>query len=471
MRPKIITCREKSEFLGEISVLYSSPVVNKSRPLSSGCRMESAENEVLETSEQEDAVRPSPRLLATAKPTESRLKRVLQSQRDSVHEPNLFRSAQWSADGTTVITTLWDHTLAAHVLPGDLLDTSSGIRSIEATSSSRHPEPIRAVAVNPAFSLTEPTSQTAILTSVDRPVQLHHLFPHEDGSSRIASYLIINTSTEQYIAPVSIAWTGSSPQHAICGSANRLDVLDVTREGTAGHVTMIPTAKKTMAAGNLGLVQSWRGMVSALAVQPPDSSGQGSSLVAAGSWARWVALYDYMRCPSLVSGWALPQSGSSGRGVVQVIWSPCGRYLVVNERFGHGLLLYDIRGAARELALLPRVQSQHHLMLSCDVFASSIESSERGGFEIWASSDDGRVRVWENAGSREGEIECTWAWRAHESTVISTALHPTGSVVLTSAGNWDPPEDQALETTPGKAQTTKSWQASKDTSLRIWSMF
>lgn len=414
--------------------------------------------------EQSQDDRPLPRLLASADPTAC----------DPENSPDLFRTVQFSSDGTTLIASTWNHTLAAYVLPQDLLTPTSPPPSLTPQGTTHLQSPIRSLTPSPFFSLSEPTTQTALVASNEHPIQLHTLFPHTPGTSRVASYRLTNAATEAYIAPTALIWPSSPGTIFLAGSANRLDVFDVSREGDDGHYTTLDTAPRSSG----GRVPGWKGTISALAASGPDA---GSPVLAAGSWNRWVALYDYLRTPSPTSHWSLsgatdPLSGDKivGGGVTQTVWSPCGRYLLLNERNSTGVVVYDIRKGHRLLGVLPR-DAQTQMRMGCDVFATGADASDAGNFEVWGGSMDGTVRVWEDGGALlgGGGSPRSWGWKAHEAPVTNTALHPSGSVVVTSAGTLHSPSDSAIDSKVGKRNgdgmpEIPMSHITPDTSLKVW---
>lgn len=409
--------------------------------------------------------RPPPRLLASANPE------PLQPD----DPPDLFRTVHFSADGTTLLASTWNHSLSAYVLPQDLLTPSPSPRGLTPQGTTRLQSPIRSLAPSPLFSLADPTTQTALVATNDHPIQLHQLFPHAPHSSRVASYRLINPQTEAYIAPTALLWPAPGSVF-LCGSANRLDVFDVSREGEDGHCATLQTTPRAAARGR---IHGWKGTISALAATPPDA---GSSVLAAGSWNRWVALYDYLRTPAPISHWSLsgatdPISGKKivGCGVVQTVWSPCGRYLVLNERNSEGMLVYDIRKGHRLLGVLGPRHARTQMRLGCDVFATGAEASDAGGFEVWGGTTDGTVNAWENAGVLlgGGNSMRTWGWKAHEAPVTNTTLHPSGSVVATSAGILNSPTDSVMKRKIGKRDDDgvpemPMTHVTPDRSLKIW---
>lgn len=182
-----------------------------------------------------------------------------------------------------------------------------------------------------------------------------------------------------------------------------------------------------------------RGTVACLAV---PTGWDGVSLVAAGTWTRSVGVYDLLRAGECAATWSVKDAdremqgygaGVGGSGILQTVWSPCGRYLVVNERKADGLLVYDVRGTGRLLGVLAGREGDTNQRLSCDVYPAA---EGKSGFEVWAGTKGGGVLVWEGVGDREGYIEPSWDWKGHESAVGSTAMHMCGSVVATCSGQW-----------------------------------
>jgi hypothetical protein len=135
--------------------------------------------------------------------------------------------------------------------------------------------------------------------------------------------------------------------------------------------------------------------------------------------------------------------GIGGDGITQTVWSPCGRYLILCERKSRGALVYDVRVTGKCLAYLTGRDALGNQRVACDVFPGT---DERSGFEVWSGTSSGTVKVWEGVGSLEGPHAPTWVWDAHQSTVGSACLHPSGTVVATCAGSWEfPDEDDNLE--------------------------
>ncbi len=327
------------------------------------------------------------------------------------------------------------------------------------------PEPTHVIASAPYFSLSAPYTQTVLVACRDHPIQLYYALPEEGPPASpapsvgvrpppVSSYPLIKPQTEEYLTPTALLW--SSPgTHFLTGTANLVSYFDITRTGSGPlhRIATIPSTRHLAKGGGVGM----RGTVSALAAQPD------SGLVAAGTWTRWVGLYDLARGGECAATWSVAEAADravGGKGILQTIWSPCGRYLVINERKSTGLLVYDVRVTGQVLGWLAGRAADTHQRLTCDVDTGVAES---GGFEVWAGTQDGTVVVWEGVGDREGAVERSWDWQAHDpaAAVGSTAMHSSGSVVATCSGSWSIPdgdEDSMVKTT------------SNDASLRIWSL-
>ena len=420
-----------------------------------------------------------------------------------------FETAQWTADGTTVVTYSSAHEVSAYVVPEDLLaPRRPAPLALSPQAVVRLPEPSNALAPAPYFALTEPYTNQVLVSARDHPIQLFYLTPSSTSASTstspspVAAYPFTKARSETFLSATSLLWPyalgaggGTAGSHFVAGSRNLLAKFDISRPGASSEpvlrIKTIPSERHLSKGGGVGM----RGVVSALGAQPSgDGAAVGTGLVAAGTWTRWVGLYDFDSAGECVATWSvtsaasevqsdedsdavgsghgLPRDGIGGSGITQTIWSPCGRYLVIGERRSRGLLVYDVRVTGRLLGCLVGRDgaADSNQRVLCDVFSGGGES----GFEVWsgtAAHDGGAVKVWEGVGSRAGAHPPSWDWRAYDddaSTVGSTCLHPSGSVVATCAGSWAFPNEG--EDDEDGDQMAWMRRRNRESSLKLWSL-
>ncbi len=239
-----------------------------------------------------------------------------------------------------------------------------------------------------------------------------------------------------------------------------------------------------------------RGIVSALSVQSSPKNEE-AGMLAAGTWTRWVGLYDMGGMGGTVATWSIAEAadkdaGIRGTGVTQTAWSPCGRYLFVIERKSRGVLVYDVRVTGKLVCWLEGREAETNQRLGVDIFEAET------GTEIWAGGVDGVVRIWEGVGMSEGAQEKSWEWRAHDGkfdgevwvkwimliceadTVTSAIVHSSGTVFATCSGQRSYlsfSKDEVDETndeqiSDGKEQSPRQSShirpRTPDNSIKVW---
>lgn len=173
----------------------------------------------------------------------------------------------------------------------------------------------------------------------------------------------------------------------------------------------IPSKRSTVIGGAGGI----KGIVSTLGM-----SSEG--ILAAGTFNRWVGLYDGHGRGGSVGVFELGEDSSSekvvygGTGITQMLWSGDGRYLCVAERGSDGISVWDIRGTGKRLAWLKGRNAKTNQRLGIECV----------GEEVWAGGVDGMVRLWEGLGIKEGVVEPSWDFQAHDGIVSMTLLSRIG---------------------------------------------
>ncbi|KAK7738839.1 hypothetical protein SLS63_002176 [Diaporthe eres] len=377
------------------------------------------------------------------------------------------------------------------VIPSDLLESREHPLSIRPQKTLDLPETSNVFAPAPYFALENPDTHHVLVACRDHPIQIfralpatltpgdepqesHHQ-PHE--SSSLFSYRLISPQTEAYLPVHSLVWPSpyAAPSSSFfVGSNNLIAQFNLHRigQGPQQVVHTIPSKRHISKGNGVGM----RGTVSALSMQN-DENYVPTGLLAAGTWTRWVGLYDFARGGERVATWSVadaaasaaipdpppdsplqpyvpsqrltsrgrkqPIIGIGGAGINQTAWSPDGRYLLVNERQSTGILIYDVRVTNKVLGFLADRDALTHQRLDLAVYP---DSEGVGGFEVWAGTRDGTVKVWQGVGNDEGCIWPSWDFSTRgeadaeeqsvRSPVGSVSLHKYGSVVATCTGGW-----------------------------------
>ena len=370
--------------------------------------------------------------------------------------------------------------------PPDLLDDRPAPHALKPYSTTPSKEPVYATAIYPYCSLQDP-STTIFLSSVrDHPIRLSSAL----SLHLIASYSLISPSTEAFITPHSMLYPSSlGGTHFLTGSDSLICVFDVSRSGKDGPVTRLPTIpskRKKIVGGGVGM----KGIVSALSVSPG-----GDGILAAGTFTRHLGLYGSNGSGDCIATFSVAGTEADrrigGRGITQVLWSPCGRYLYVAERKSDGILVYDIRVTGRLVGWLEGRKARTNQRLKADV----VTSGEEDAHEIWAGGTDGTMRVWRDPSRSEGGKRPSWEWSVHNSKffiiskllvykligcldpVTSTVVHPMGSVVATSSGqkqyvDFGGSDGDDSDGGEGIGQGTPETATAKrvDNTLKVWAL-
>lgn len=357
-----------------------------------------------------------------------------------------YENAQWTADGTTLLTYSSTNRISGYTVPENLLSSDSEL-ALKPQAHIQLPEPSNVLSGAPYFSLAEPWTQQLLVSARDHPLQLFYLNPSTNSHSPIASYPFTKARSETFLSATSLLWP-SPGTHFIAGCRSLLARFDIQRTGgePVSRIRTIPSERHISKGGGVGM----RGTVSALGGQPTDAGSGGMGLVAAGTWTRWIGLYDFTQAGQCIATWSIATAvretaatadtpgGIGGDGITQTVWSPCGRYLLICERKSRGALIYDVRVTGKMLGYLTGRDALGNQRVACDVFPGT---DENHGFEVWSGTATGMVKVWEGVGTVEGPHAPAWEWAAHRSTVGSACLHPSGTVVATCAGSWEFPDE------------------------------
>ncbi|MCJ1399851.1 hypothetical protein MMC11_003054 [Xylographa trunciseda] len=370
--------------------------------------------------------------------------RTASSTNDDAQESNFFKSAQWSADGTTLLTSSADDVLRTLILPPNLLSKSTP-HALSPYASHILPSPAYALAIYPSYDLSVPNTALYVASPSSLPIRL--ISPFVPGI--LASYPLINPTTEAFIAPHSLLFDtyGDNVNQFFAGSESEISIFDINRngEGPLNRMKTIPSRRKKIVGGGVGM----KGIVSALAM-----SSEG--ILAAGTFGRWLGFYDSGGRGGTAGVFEVGKPDEDkdtigdGAGITQLLWSSCGRYLCVIERGSTGIGVWDIRSTGKRVCWLRGRKAKTMQRLSVDVVGS----------ELWSGGTDGIVRVWEGLGHHEGLVDTVYEFRAHEDAVSSAVVHPSGTVLATCSGQRH--DDDRVDDALGSDNSLKVWALEQD---------
>lgn len=330
-------------------------------------------------------------------------------------ETNYFQDAQWSADGTCVVSLSNDQSLRTFALPPDLLDPASRPHDLAPHSTLASATSVQSYTLYPGFDLNDSSTTLVLSSANDVPLRLtnalHSGYVH-------ATYSHIHPTTEAFIASNSLAFIGDST-HFASGSQGLVAVFDVSRDGE-GPVTKHRTKPKNPADAATSMRDS--GKIMAL-------SESCDGFLAAGSSNRTVGIFSnsgYGACQTAFSVASDP--ACPGSGITSLAWTPDGHYLLAAERQSDGIHVYDVRYQLQRVAWLSGRRADTTQRLGIDI----VPTAE--GCEVWAGGTDGCVRMWKNPGLTEGEQKPDAELKLHDDAVPAAVWHPGGAVLATCSG-------------------------------------
>jgi hypothetical protein len=383
-----------------------------------------------------------------------------------VRNISCIQESQLSPDGSCIFTSSWDRTFSVYPLDSSILSETS-TRPLAPYASFRSAGPIWAFAVNPLFNVQDPTSTTVLVSRRDSYITLHNALwdtsstssPSSSTSSvniytPLASYKLVNSLTEAVTAPLSLTYSNDG-LHFFAGIQYSIAIFDLLDTDSPIHsIPTIPAKRNKLKGGGRG----FKGHISALSLSPPSTTSR-DGLLAAGSWTRYIGIYD-PGSGSEVTSFPLPGTLNGkkirneklkdvmGDGVSSLKWSPCGKYLYVAERASDSLLIYDVRKFSLSLGYCAGRKALTRQKLGFDIWNAGASPYDIEGLshEVWAGGTDGKIRVWRDPYVKEGAVEADEVVDVGggEGPVTGTMVHASGSLAVAARG--------AIELGDGKGQ-------------------
>ncbi|RKP12937.1 WD40-repeat-containing domain protein, partial [Piptocephalis cylindrospora] len=313
-------------------------------------------------------------------------------------ETNFFKKIHWSPDGTCILSSSNDESIRLFHLPSSALTAQDGF-------CLRPGEIVQDMFWYPRMHHQDPSTCCFITSTRDLPIQLW-----DASTSQLRASYTVMSPMEHILTPMAISFNpeGSRVYGCVDGAIYQ---FDVHRPGLTGkRCPTTPTRKDPSGQKGLLSCMSWN----------PDGSG----VYAVGSYNGTVGFYTD-ETPGPVD---LLNTGERTKGLTQVTFSPCGRYLYTTCRRGGTISCWDVRATGA------------CLWQGC----RQGDTNQRLGFSLspdgsMLSSGDiqGHVLLWKDFlgdGRSESIEEGPHCFKAHQDAVSDAQIHPYHPLLATSSG-------------------------------------
>lgn len=381
-----------------------------------------------------------------------------------------------SPDGTCVFTSDLNHSFSVYPVDTTTIQGSDSPQPLKPYARFTSADPIWAFASNPLFNINESNTTNVLISRRNRYITLHNALwdvSNSDHSTStptapispiniatpLASYKLINSLTEAVTAPLSLTYSAFGT-HFFAGHRNAIATFDLSDPDAPVHsIPTIPSARSKLKGGGRG----FKGMISALALSPPNTIAS-DGLLAAGARTRHIGIYD-AASGGEVTSFSLPGTVDGkkvssptlhhiiGDGVSYLKYSPCGTYLYVAERSSDALLIYDVRNFSLALGYCVGRKAVTKQKLGFDVWSAGASpyDVEAIAHEVWAGGTDGKVRVWRDPYRREGAVQPDEEVVVGngDAPVVGTMVHESGGLAVAACGRVDVEDGDAERSSAG----------------------
>ncbi|ESO92885.1 hypothetical protein LOTGIDRAFT_120154 [Lottia gigantea] len=345
-------------------------------------------------------------------------------------ENNFIKGCKWSPDGSCLLTNSDDNILRLFNTPPQIYDGSLlDVPEMKNVLKMKVGETIYDYSWYPLMNSSDPESCCLISTSRCMPVHMWDAFTGD----LICSYKSYDQADEM-VAAHSVAFNNEGNK-IYCGFTKTIRVFDVSRPGRnfENRKTFVKSVGQP-------------GIISCIKFCPVDSS-----LYAAGSYSRTIALY-YEPQGELACSF----TGHQG-GVTHILWSPDGTKLYSGARKDGEIICWDLRNPSKILFTVNRqVETNQRIYFDLD----------SSGRYLISGNHDGTISVWDVLQLEDTRPKAILSYKGHYDTVNGVSLHPYLPVVATSSGQRHYPVlgDSDDSDTEDLSQTTDL----VDNSIGLW---
>ncbi|GAA5913377.1 hypothetical protein JCM6882_004104 [Rhodosporidiobolus microsporus] len=321
-------------------------------------------------------------------------------------EDAFFRDVDVCPDGSCVLAAGDDRSLSLFTLPSTSAPASPA--PLNPYWTHLPSDTLLSTAWYPGASSADPSMFAFAAAVKDHPVTLL------DGFERRvrASYPIVD-HVERFVAPHSMVFSPDGTS-LYCGFENAIEIFDVSTPGAAGH-RLNTTPTRSSKSGQ-------KGIISALAFSPAGTSS-GSPVLAAGSFAGTVGLYDPSSHSPMIDLLDPTQKG----GVTQLVFNPFSPHLLfVASRQSTSLDVFDLRNTKSPSSHgKMRRSARTNQRMRCSI--------DPTGTWLAAGDQNGDLSVF-SAQPLPDQLEPVTTFSLSDEPLGATVFHPSLPLLITCSG-------------------------------------
>lgn len=390
---------------------------------------------------------------------------------------NLFKTCQWTPDGSSLVTSNQDQTIRTFVVPPSVEDAcEDGLQKpaeLQSYSQIGFPHAVSSLAVYPGFRIAEYSGALVCASVTDHPLQLFNIHNHtketitssERNSGVVATYPLTNPNNESMLGTLALAFMGAG--ELVAGTTKqrgRVCLYDISRPGKDPlHTVELSGRCRPIVSAIANRAELWSESRSLAA-------GYYNSPYLGGIYdfrsADPVTLFDVGKDDNESHSWR--NVGGIQKGVTQLIWSSNGRYLFVVERRATEITVLDARAGFRRLCALGGYKGNTNQRLTGTI----VRGYKDGLNYLFLGSTDGSVTVYDEVGAITGTTtEPITSWDSHkrDSNISSVCVNP-----ITEDKGTDSPIIIATtggQRVPNNASTDDDFSIKDyENSLKVWSI-
>ncbi|ODQ65386.1 hypothetical protein NADFUDRAFT_51979 [Nadsonia fulvescens var. elongata DSM 6958] len=297
----------------------------------------------------------------------------------------LFKRAQWTRDGSSIVTISEDNGIRLFIAPSDLLEFRDNKPHEIYPYSRVYPgnglvSSVVSSSIYPQFELESYYSCLSLTAQRNEPIKLINLL----SGDTVGTYPLVD-HREQFLAPNEMVFADDG-QTFTCGTMSKVSIFDTSRIGHEPILSFPTIPSRHYKRQGLGDSNRYhRGLVSSLNYQPSS----GSQTLLAATYDGNACLYDLKSpFPSNIISEVI--KSPVGTGITQTVWSNNERYVYLICRNCSEVPILDLRMGMAVCGFLTGSSIRNSQRIYADY-------SSKYGLAIGGAETDGYIYHWPDA--------------------------------------------------------------------------